>query len=155
MPAHEPHTTVCLGEPSLDQLAGAPLGPRWGGAVSFVGTVRETNRGRRVRALQYEAYAPMARAVIGEIAGEARRRFDIGPVDVHHRLGRLEPGDVAVVIRVGAPHRDAAFGACRYLIDELKRRAPIWKKEVYDDGEAWIDAGGTDAIGEAEGETPG
>ncbi|MGD8394088.1 MAG: molybdenum cofactor biosynthesis protein MoaE [Candidatus Eiseniibacteriota bacterium] len=147
----DPQTTVRLTHEPLGPAAPAPPDPRWGGTVTFVGTVRTTNRGRRVRALQYEAYEPMARAVIGQIADEARQRFDLAAISVQHRLGRLVPGDVAVKILVGAAHRDAAFGGCRFLIDELKRRAPIWKKEAYDDGEAWIDGSGSGDAGGAHG----
>lgn len=151
MPVPGSETTVRLTREPLGPEPPLPPDPRCGGTVTFVGTVRAMNRGRRVRALQYEAYEPMARAVIGQIVDEARQRFDLGAISVHHRLGRLVPGDVAVTILVGAAHREAAFGGCRFLIDELKRRAPIWKKEAYDDGEAWIDGGGTGPEGGAHG----
>ncbi len=112
--------------------------PDWGGRVCFAGAVRAQNRGRQVVAIHYEAYGPMATRVLAEIGDEAHQRFDVGRLAIHHRIGRLVVGDLAVVVAAGAVHRDAAFLACRYAIDELKKRAPIWKKECYTDGEAWV-----------------
>jgi molybdopterin synthase catalytic subunit len=109
-----------------------------GARVVFVGAVRRHNRGREVLRLHYEAYAPMALRTLEAIAGEARERFGALDVAVHHRLGTLEPGEAAVVVAVAAEHRAPAFAACRYVIDELKARAPIWKKEIYRDGESWL-----------------
>jgi len=106
--------------------------------VLFIGTVRDENRGREVVSLHYEAYAPMAVREITAIAGEARARFGVQGVAVHHRTGDLALGDVAVVIAVAGVHRAEAFLAARYVIDELKARAPIWKKEIYRDGESWL-----------------
>ncbi len=109
-----------------------------GGRVIFVGSVRSTNRGREVVRLHYEAYEPMALQVLAAIADESRRQFGALAVAVHHRVGELGLGDVAVVVAVAAEHRDGAFAACRYVIDQLKARAPIWKKEIYRDGESWL-----------------
>jgi molybdopterin synthase catalytic subunit len=119
----------------LEALVGSPEA---GAILVFAGTVRRMSHGREVLRLEYEAYEPMAVAVIEEIAREAREQFAILDVAAHHRVGTLAIGEVAVVIAVAAPHRDAAFSGCRYVIDELKKRAPIWKKEVYGDGEAWL-----------------
>jgi molybdopterin synthase catalytic subunit len=112
--------------------------PSAGGTVIFVGTVRDENRGREVRSLHYEAYEPMAVREIGVIAAEARSRFGVVGIAVHHRTGELALGDVAVVVAVAGVHRSEAFLAARYVIDELKARAPIWKKEIYRDGESWL-----------------
>ena len=121
---------------------GAQLGAAYrgeeGGVVSFVGTVRSATRGRAVLRLEYEAYREMALAELERIAREAREKFAIRQIDVQHRLGTLLPGDVAVAIVVRAEHRAAAFDACRFAIDEIKRTVPIWKKEVFADGEVWV-----------------
>jgi molybdopterin synthase catalytic subunit len=107
-----------------------------GGVVTFVGVVRDTAEdGRSVLGLSYEAFEPMAIAEFERIAAEARERFGDLKVTIVHRIGELNAGDVAVAVVAAAPHRDAAFEACRYCIDELKRRAPIWKKERYADGQ--------------------
>ena len=110
-----------------------------GAVVVFEGVVRESSRGKTVRALVYEAYGAMAQRQMEMLAEEARRRWPIGELTVVHRTGTLAVGDVSVVIAVGAAHRGPAFDACEWLIDELKRTVPIWKKEVYTEGEAWID----------------
>jgi molybdopterin synthase catalytic subunit len=118
---------------------------RDGAIALFLGTVRDHNRGRRVVRLEYEAYTEMAEAQMTELAGEAQRRFDLTALALVHRVGRLAIGDAAVAVAVAAPHRDAAFDACRFVIDTLKHTVPIWKKETFEDGEVWI---------EGEGETP-
>ena len=107
-----------------------------GGIVSFLGVVRErADDGRPVHGLRYEAYERMALAEFAAIAGEARERFGDVRLAIVHRIGELRIGDVAVVVVAASPHRAAAFDACRYAIDALKERAPIWKKEHYADGE--------------------
>ncbi len=110
-----------------------------GGVVTFVGRVRDTARGHKVIALEYDAYPEMAEAIFAQIAAEAKSRFAISEVAIHHRYGRLEVGEPSVVVAVAAPHRSAAFEACRYAIDQLKTRAPIWKKEFGPDGAVWVD----------------
>lgn len=112
--------------------------PDSGGVVSFVGAVRDSTRGRRVVRLEYEAYPQMAESEIAAIVRLAKERFGEVEIDVVHRIGTLLPGEVAVVIVARAPHRGAAFDACRFAIDTLKQTVPIWKKEVYEDGEVWI-----------------
>ncbi len=108
-----------------------------GGVVTFVGVVRDTAEdGRSVVGLLYEAFEPMAIAEFERIAAEVRERFGDLRLTIVHRIGELSAGDVAVAVVAAAPHRGAAFEACRYCIDELKRRAPIWKKERYADGQA-------------------
>jgi len=110
-----------------------------GAVVVFVGTVRDHNRGRRVRYLEYHAYPEMAERELRRLAAEARERYSIGDVALVHRTGRLDVGEASVVVAVAAPHRAAAFEACRFLIDTLKRTVPIWKKEFFEGGEAWIE----------------
>src|SRR5262245_4223105 len=112
-------------------------GPGEGGVVLFVGRVRDSARGRGVRRLDYEAYPAMAVSEMEALAREAGGH-GAGRVALVHRTGRLEVGEIAVAIAVAAPHRAAAFDACRWLIDALKQRVPIWKKEWYDDGSEWV-----------------
>jgi molybdopterin synthase catalytic subunit len=103
--------------------------------------VRRQSRGRQVIALEYEAYAGMAEKVMAEIAEGAKGRHDLCAVAIAHRTGRCEVGDVSVVIAVSAAHRHPALTACREIIDELKGRVPLWKKELYEGGEEWIGRG--------------
>jgi len=110
-----------------------------GGIALFLGTVRNHHAGREVERLEYTAYAPMAEAECGRIVAEAERTWGAS-VAVEHRIGALGIGEVSVAVAAAAPHRDEAFSACRYVIDELKRRVPIWKREHYADGTvAWVD----------------
>lgn len=132
---------VALSEDALDPMAIAN-GIRSdgdGALVVFQGIVREHSRGKQVRALVYEAYGSMARKQMEDLAEEARRRWPILDLTVVHRTGTLRVGDVSVAIAVAASHRGEAFDACEWLIDELKHTVPIWKKELYTEGEAWID----------------
>ncbi len=113
--------------------------PHSGAYASFEGWVRDHNEGRRVLRLEYEAYAPLAIAEGAHIVEEARARFAVTELACVHRVGSLAIGDVAVWVGAGAAHRDAAFAACRYVIDEVKARVPIWKKEHYTDGSSgWV-----------------
>lgn len=110
-----------------------------GAALLFWGVVRDEHDGRPVAHLEYEAYAPMAEAKLREIADEARARWATGEIAVVHRVGRLEVGEASVAIVVASPHRAEAYEASRYVIEELKRRVPVWKREGYVDGEsAWV-----------------
>jgi molybdopterin synthase catalytic subunit len=110
-----------------------------GGVASFLGLVRNHHGGRSVLRLEYSAYEPMAEAECGRIVAEAQSRWQVA-LALQHRIGALAIGDVAVAIAAAAPHRDDAFAACRYVIEEVKRRVPIWKREYYADGtEAWVD----------------
>jgi molybdopterin synthase catalytic subunit len=99
---------------------------------------RNNNDGKQVRALEYSAFEPMAVDELRRIEAEIRNRWNVIGVAVVHRLGRLHVGESSVVIAISAPHRKDAFEACRYAIDTLKSRIPIWKKEFYDDGESWV-----------------
>jgi molybdopterin synthase catalytic subunit len=119
-------------------LAGCPSHAD-GAALLFVGLVRDRNEGRAVGHLAYSAFAAMAEKVMNEIAEEAAERFHTGRIAVVHRIGHLELGEASVAIAVASAHRDAAYQASRYVIEELKRRVPIWKKEGYLDGESeWL-----------------
>lgn len=113
--------------------------PECGATVTLDGYVRQFTRGRETLYLVYEAYEPMALKEMQRLIGEAKRQFEISNVGIVHRLGRLETGETSIVISVAAPHRKAAFAACEWLIRELKRTVPIWKKEIYADGEEWIE----------------
>jgi MoaE-MoaD fusion protein len=117
--------------------------PGDGAVVTFDGCVRDHSHGRRTLYLEYEAYESMALAKMAEIAAEMHNKFPIDSVAIVHRLGRLEIGETSVFIAVSSPHRPAAFEACRYAIDTLKKTVPIWKKEYFEDGAVW-----------AEGELP-
>ncbi len=113
--------------------------PQCGATVTLDGYAREWTRGRRTLYLVYEAYAPMALSEIRKLGSQAHEKFDIAQIAIVHRTGRLEIGETSVVISVGAPHRRAAFEACEWAIRELKRTVPIWKKEVFEDGEVWVE----------------
>ncbi len=110
-----------------------------GATVTLDGYVRRFTNGRESRYLVYEAYEPMALKEMGKLTEQARRKFEIAAVGIVHRLGRLEIGETSVVISIAAPHRKAAFAACEWMIRELKQKVPIWKKEVFEDGEVWIE----------------
>ncbi|HEX6800173.1 MAG TPA: molybdenum cofactor biosynthesis protein MoaE [Ktedonobacterales bacterium] len=110
-----------------------------GGVVTFRGIVRNSSRGKRVRYLEYDAYPEMAEQEMAKIAAEVERRWQTDHVALAHRIGRLEIGECSVVVTVACPHRAQAFEACRYAIDTLKQTVPIWKKEVAEDGEEWVE----------------
>jgi molybdopterin synthase catalytic subunit len=113
-----------------------------GAALLFMGVVRNRNEGLPVTHLDYEAYREMAEQTLAAIAAEAREQWQTGEIRVIHRIGRLEVGQTSVAIAVASEHRDAAYSASRYIIEELKRRAPIWKREGYVGGEsAWLEGG--------------
>ncbi|TMG33014.1 MAG: hypothetical protein E6H93_02695 [Chloroflexi bacterium] len=137
----ERHGLVALREEPLDPAAIADRirSIDEGALVVFEGIVRAHSRGKQVRALVYEAYGSMAQKQMEQLADEARRRWSILDLTVVHRTGTLQVGEISVVIAVTASHRGEAFDACEWLIDELKHTVPIWKKEVYTEGEAWID----------------
>jgi molybdopterin synthase catalytic subunit len=114
--------------------------PANGAVVVMSGTVRNQTEGRAVVALEYQAYEPMAVRVCQQIATEIRRQWpDVNRVVIHHRIGRLQVGEISVLVAVGCPHRGEAFAACQYAIDTLKHNAPIWKKEHWADGSSsWV-----------------
>jgi len=114
--------------------------PEDGAAILFVGIVRDHADGRPVTGMRYDAYEDMARPVLAEIAREAAERLGTDRVAVEHRVGDLDIGEPSVAIAVSSPHREEAYAASRYVIEEIKRRLPVWKKERYADGdEAWVE----------------
>jgi molybdopterin synthase catalytic subunit len=123
---------------SIDAAYRGVRRPECGAVCLFVGIVRETNEGKRVKRMRYSSFAEMAEREFGAIAKEARRRWKVGAVWIAHRTGTLEIGDPSVVIAVSSPHRAESFAACRFAIERLKRMAPIWKEEFYAAGKAWI-----------------
>lgn len=114
--------------------------PSTGGTVLFVGTVRNHTKGKAVVRLEFEAYAPMAVSEMRKIAEVAKSKWSADKIVIHHRVGVLAIGEIAVIIAVATPHRVAAFEACQYAIDTLKETVPIWKKEIFEDGEVWVAA---------------
>jgi molybdopterin synthase catalytic subunit len=110
-----------------------------GAVVVFDGIVRNNTRGRRTLYLYYEAYEEMALKQMGELAAEARAKFGVREVKIVHRLGRLMVGETSVLIVVASAHRGQAFDGCRWVIDTLKKKVPIWKKETFEDGVVWAD----------------
>jgi len=111
-----------------------------GGIDVFIGSVRDATKGKKVVALEFEAYEKMAVLELKKIARHANEQWPINKIAILHALGEKKIGDLAVVIAVSAAHRDAAFAACRYIIDTLKETVPIWKKEIFEDGEVWVKA---------------
>lgn len=126
---------------SLDRCITAVGGPGMGGIVTFTGMVRLHSRGTTIDHLEYEAYAPMAVKVMTQLCEEIEAEVAGAKLAVEHRVGHLVIGDIAVVIAAAAPHRAEAFTACRAMIDRLKDRVPIWKKEIGTGGEEWIGLG--------------
>jgi molybdopterin synthase catalytic subunit len=124
---------------SVDDALAAVRDSGFGGIVVFLGTVRDRSRGKHVTHLEYEAYAEMAEVKMREIAQRLETRHAPLRLVMHHRVGDLAIGEIAVIVAAGAPHRDAAFTAARAAIDELKTVVPIWKKEHSDDGAIWIE----------------
>ena len=124
---------------SVDDVLAAVRDSGFGGIVVFLGTVRDRSRGKRVTHLEYEAYAEMAETKMREIAQRLETKHGPLRLVMHHRVGDIAIGDIAVIVAAGAPHRDAAFTAARAAIDELKTVVPIWKKEHSDDGAVWIE----------------
>ena len=116
------------------------MSPESGGIDVFIGTVRNATKGKKVIRLEFEAYEPMAIAEMEKIAKQAFDKWPVQKVLIHHRTGVLDVGEVPVIIVVSAAHRAAAFEACRYIIDTLKQTVPIWKKEIFEDGEVWVAA---------------
>ncbi len=123
----------------LEDVVGRLKRPADGAAVIFDGVVRDNTRGRRTHYLDYEAYEAMALKQMETLAMEARARFGVRGASIIHRLGRLEIGETSVLIVVAGAHRGAAFEACRWIIDTLKKTVPIWKKEYFEDGAVWAD----------------
>ena len=145
--------------PELFRVSDAPLqvddviaivaAPSCGAVATFIGNVRDSNAGRRVHWLDYEAYAPLAIRSFERIAEEARGRWPETRVAIHHRTGRVAIGEASIVIAAASPHRADAFAAARYAIERVKQIAPIWKHEHFEGGEVWIEGATADPHDEA------
>ena len=121
------------------EVTEAVEGPDAGAVVLFLGTVRNNTDGRAVKHLEYEAYPPMAEKKMAEIAEEVSEKWGLDRVAMVHRVGKLEIGEVSVAVAVASPHRKDGFEACRYAMDRLKQIVPIWKREIWADGESeWV-----------------
>jgi molybdopterin converting factor subunit 1 len=131
---------IAIGRAPIDlaELERAVADPRAGAIVTFAGTTRADNAGRKVIRLEYEAYEPMALSEMRRLAREAGERWRIVRVAIRHRIGLVDIGETSVAIAVSAAHRAEAFEACRFAIDRLKEIVPIWKKEHFEGGEIWI-----------------
>lgn len=128
-----------------EEAVAAVESPAAGAVNVFLGVVRDNNLGRRVDHLVYDAYPSMAEKVMREIAEEAKARFDLLDCAVLHRTGRLEIGETSLLIAVSSGHRAASFEGGHWLVNEIKKRVPVWKKEVWEDGEEWIE--GPESLG--------
>lgn len=133
-----PSTDIVDTPLSVDETLARVRRPGAGGLAVFVGVVRDENAGRAVTRLEYSAYAAMAKREMATIAAEIETEIPGVRVAARHRVGSLEIGDAAVVCAASAPHRGEAFRACRLLIDRIKARVPIWKREIGPDGAAWV-----------------
>lgn len=136
-----PHARLTDAALDLDEVVTAVEHAGAGGITSFVGNVRRHSRGKTVEYLEYEAYGPMAVSEMEKIATTIEARYAGTRVCIHHRIGRLEIGEAAVIIAASAPHRAEAFSACRDAIEALKADVPIWKREVDEQGDEWIGHG--------------
>lgn len=137
----QPNDLVAVGAEPIEPgaVVESVAAPEVGGTVLFLGTVRDHSPGKsEVTHLEYEAYAEQVVLKIQEIVDEVRERWDVSGVAAVHRIGSLAIGEVSVAVAVSSSHRVDAFPAARYLIDELKRRAPIWKKEYWEGGAEWV-----------------
>jgi molybdopterin synthase catalytic subunit len=128
-----------------NEAIAAVADPAAGAIDIFLGVVRNENKGRAVQYLEYEAYPEMAERVMREIANEAKERFELLDCAVMHRTGRLEIGETSLVVALSSAHRAASFEGGRWFVDEIKKRVPVWKKEVWTDGEEWIE--GPESLG--------
>lgn len=126
----------------IDVAALSLAEPADGALCVFTGVVRNHNDGKSVLYLEYEGYEEMVVGIFADIESEAKTRFGVTRVRIVHRLGRMEIGETSVAVAVSSPHRGEAFEACRFAIDTLKHKAPIWKKEFYADGSSWLEGPG-------------
>ena len=131
-------TRITRGRLDPARLAGSLASPKNGASACFTGIVRSVHAGRRVKAVNYDAFAPLAEKELARIAAEAERRWPAA-VAAEHRLGRLRVGEASVAVAAASMHRAEAFEACRFVIEEIKRRLPVWKKEHYVKGKSrWL-----------------
>ncbi len=132
-------TNAPLDHSTLTEQVRSPLA---GAVCTFLGTTREITGDRRTAHLDYEAYPGMAEKKLGELEAEARQRWPLVEVAIAHRVGKLELGEISVVVAVSSPHRKASFEACEWLMDTIKQEVPIWKRETWaDGGEDWVHPG--------------
>jgi len=136
---------VTADELDTAEAIGAVASPGAGAINVFLGVVRDNNLGKRVQYLEYDAYPSMAEKVMGELAEEAKGRFGLEDCAVLHRTGRLEIGEASLLIAVSCGHRAESFEAGHWLVNEIKKKVPVWKKEVWEDGEAWVE--GPESLG--------
>ena len=130
---------ITQGPIRLDDFLSSAPGSSCGAVASFVGFVRDHDHGRRVLKLHYECYRSMAEKMLEDLVLETKRRWPVDEVRILHRIGTLEVGEAAVAITVSSAHRAEAFEACRFVIEEIKKRVPIWKKEIFEDGTSeWV-----------------
>jgi molybdopterin synthase catalytic subunit len=137
------HVEIVDGLLDQERASAKVAAPEFGAVVTFCGNVRNNSRGERVRFLVYEAYRPLAEKELAVIAAEAESRWNIRCA-IEHRLGRVEIGETSVIIAVASPHRGDAFDASRWLMDALKEKVPIWKKEYFESGARWVE--GSDVV---------
>jgi len=123
---------------NFQELVDCVTDPEAGAIATFIGTTRNNNQGRKVIALDYETYREMAEKELARLGEEAKKKWQICRMAVVHRIGPVQITEPSVMIAVSAAHREAAFAACRFAIEEIKKTVPIWKKEVYEGGEIWI-----------------
>jgi molybdopterin synthase catalytic subunit len=131
---------ITKNELSIDDCFAFVQDTSCGGITLFVGTIRDHVDGKTVTHLEFEVYEEMAKKELEKIIKRCRAKWPVKKLAVHHRYGQLAIGDIAVIIAVATPHRKAAFEACKFLIDELKEKVPIWKKEFLEDGSYWVGA---------------
>ncbi|OLO27335.1 molybdenum cofactor biosynthesis protein MoaE [Alkalihalophilus pseudofirmus] len=122
----------------IEEVVGKVIHPHAGAINTFIGTVRELTKGKKTLFLQYEAYVSMAEKKLAQIGKEIEQKWPEARTAITHRIGRLEISDIAVVLAVSTPHRADSYEASRYAIERIKEIVPIWKKEHWEDGEAWI-----------------
>ena len=123
-----------------NQFTEAVKGTAHGAVITFLGTTREETAGKKVLYLEYESYDPMASDKLHELCDEIRQKWAVKDIAIGHRVGKLEIGEISLVVALSSAHRNEAFESCIYLVDRLKETVPIWKKEVFEDGEIWVDA---------------
>ena len=138
--SQENHFIVKDAPLSVEEVFNVSLDQNSGAVNLFIGTVRRENNSKKVAKLKYEAYDSMVLAEFDKISRDAKSKWSVNKIVIHHRKGILLPGDIAVIIAVSSPHRRESFEACSYVIESLKKSAPIWKKEIYDDGQEWLEA---------------
>ncbi|MDZ7959570.1 MAG: molybdenum cofactor biosynthesis protein MoaE [Aulosira sp. DedQUE10] len=149
-PRAEDSFAITFAPLSLEEIYAKADDPANGAVVVMSGMVRNQTDGKPVVSLEYQAYEPMALLVFSQIAADIRSLWpDVNRVVIYHRIGRLQVGEISVLVAVGCPHRSEAFEACRYAIDTLKHNAPIWKKEHWQDGSSsWVSIGACEQLGE-------